>query len=375
VLRSAGAGGAGRLGFSFLSWLSDWLRVPDSRIGWLVPAVWSGLRETRNCRPDVIYSTAPMWTAHLAAMCLSRLLDRPWVADCRDPWHANPYRCFRHAAHRRVDAWLESRMVARAAFVICNTTPAKDELASRYPASADRLVVIPNGYDAGEVQAVRRLRARRDKDVCRFVHAGSFYGPRSPMPLMGALGLLVRRRPRLRRRVRLCLLGPSCYDGASLAGLADRLGIGDIVEIAGPLPHSETLRRVDAASVAVVCSHSGPGSDLQIPGKFYEYMGLGKPTLVVGGACRAIRQLLGGRQVRYLWLAEDGPRGLRGLCETMEQIVSTWRAGRLGRRRRIGLDLSADRMAGRIEAVLEQPGRFPRPSAWQAPATVETQPC
>ena len=336
------------------SWFSDWLSMPDSRVGWLVPAVWSALCEARQSRPDVIYSTAPMWTAHLVGMCLSRLLDRPWVADCRDPWHANPFRAFRHAAHRRVDAWLEGRMVARAAFVICSTGPARDELACRYPAGAERIVAIPNGYDAEEIEAIRQSANCDSDGVCRFAHAGTFYGPRSPLPLMAAMTLLARRRPGLRSRVRLCLIGQDHYEGSSLADLAGRLGIQDMVEISGPLPRDEALRRVYEANVAVVCGHSGPAADLQIPRKFYEYVGLGKPTLVTSGTCRAVRQLLDGQEARSLWLADDTPRGLRGLYEVVEQIVLRWRDGQALGECRVELDLSAARMAERIESVLVQ---------------------
>ena len=334
------------------SWLSGWLSVPDSRIGWLIPAVWSGLRESRQGRPDVIYSTAPMWTAHLVGLCLSRLLGRPWVADCRDPWRANPFRRFAHAAHRRVDTWLEGRMVARAAFVICNTHPARDALALRCPSSAARLVAIPNGYDADEIAAIRRRQGPRADGICRFVHAGTFYGPRSPMPLLAAIGLLARRRPELRSCLRLCQIGPADYDGVSLASPARRVGIADLLELPGRLPHEETLTRVHQASVAVVCGHGGRGCDLQIPRKFYEYVGLGTPTLVTGGACGAVRQLLDGHDCPSLWLADDTPRGARGLCEVIERIVLSWREGTLRRDGHVGLDLSAERMAERIETVL-----------------------
>jgi hypothetical protein len=179
-------------------------------------------------------------------------------------------------------------MVASAAFVICNTRPAREELAGRHAASARRLLVIPNGYDAGGITAVRRSGARPSDGLCRFIHAGSFYGPRSPMPLLNALRLMARRRPDVARRVRFCQVGPPDYEGTPLSKLSRELGIAEMVEVAGRLPHADALRRVHEGTVAVVCGHEGPGADLQIPRKFYEYVGLGKPTLVTGGTCRAV---------------------------------------------------------------------------------------
>ena len=54
-------------------WLSWWLHTPDGKVGWLLPAVGRGLHKARRRRPDVIFSSAPMFTSHLAAMWLRRL--------------------------------------------------------------------------------------------------------------------------------------------------------------------------------------------------------------------------------------------------------------------------------------------------------------
>ena len=67
------------------------LTTPDSRIGWILPAVRAGLTAMRRRRPDVIYSTSPYASAHLAALILSRWARVPWVADFRDPWRGNPF--------------------------------------------------------------------------------------------------------------------------------------------------------------------------------------------------------------------------------------------------------------------------------------------
>ena len=333
-------------------WASWWLHVPDSRIGWLVPAIGAGARQGWRSRPHVIYSTAPMWTAHLVGLSLARLLGRPWVADCRDPWVANPFRKFPYAAHRRADRWLEGRMVARAAFVICNTAPARREFIARYPRQGRKFVVVHNGYDAAEVDAIRRLPPPPTREFFSFIHVGSFYGGRSPASLLRALARLGRRRPDLRGRLRFRQVGPDCYDGRPLAELADRFGVGDMMEILGPLPHETALRFVHDSDVGVVAGHDGPGCDLQIPRKLFEYLGLGKPILVTRGTCRAVRELLHGHNADTFWLAGNGHDGGRRLSEIIEQIVLRWQAGHLPRQLESDKDFTAGRMASRIEAVL-----------------------
>ncbi|MEF8794599.1 MAG: hypothetical protein V5A50_13100, partial [Thiohalorhabdus sp.] len=60
------------------------LAVPDRWWTWWLGAVPAGLRMIRHYRPEVIWSTAPIITAHWIAATLSRLSGLPWVADIRD---------------------------------------------------------------------------------------------------------------------------------------------------------------------------------------------------------------------------------------------------------------------------------------------------
>ena len=62
-----------------------WTALPDRWISWWPGAVLAGRRLIRQHRPDLIWSTYPIATAHLIGMTLHRLSGIPWVADFRDP--------------------------------------------------------------------------------------------------------------------------------------------------------------------------------------------------------------------------------------------------------------------------------------------------
>ena len=61
------------------------LALPDQWISWWPSAVVEGLSLIRKHRPDVIWSTYPIATAHLIGLTLNRLSSIPWIADFRDP--------------------------------------------------------------------------------------------------------------------------------------------------------------------------------------------------------------------------------------------------------------------------------------------------
>lgn len=333
-------------------WLSAWLQVPDSRTSWLAPAVAASLQEARASRPDVIYSTAPAWTAHLAAFCVSRRLGLPWLADCRDPWCANPFRRLPHAAHRLADRYLERQMVRAASVVVCNTEPVREEFLRRYGGWAGRFEVVHNGYEEDAIAAIRNAAPPPRGDRCLCVHTGSFYGQRSPMPLLRGLAMLARQRPELAECLEFQQIGPTMYQGSSLMDLARQLGVEAMVRVTDMLPYEESLRRIHEADVGVVGGHSGPGSDLQIPRKLYEYLGLGKPILVTGGTCRAVRSLLNGDCLDWLFLATEGNDDASGVCEALRRVAECWRSGRLPRQWDPGGRFGAAHMARRIEQLL-----------------------
>ena len=70
-------------------WIFSLIWLPDDRQGYIVPAVWRAMRHSAG-RPDLIYTTAPPFSVHLAGLLLKGLTGARWVAEFRDPWTTNP---------------------------------------------------------------------------------------------------------------------------------------------------------------------------------------------------------------------------------------------------------------------------------------------
>ena len=126
-----------------------------------------------------------------------------------------------------------------------------------------------------EVQSAAGEPAPADHKLV-IIHAGHFYGPRSPAPLLHALAQIARD-PELTDRLELRLLGGH---NAMVERLARKLGIADLVHQVGLVSHRETLRVLLACDVAVVVQ---PGTSIQIPAKLYDYLGCGVPVLALTG--------------------------------------------------------------------------------------------
>lgn len=343
-----------RLLRSAVDWLSWWLHIPDGRTGWLLPAVCAGLRESRRCRPRVVFSTAPVWTAHLIGAILSKTFRVPLVADFRDPWCGSAFKTIPYAAHHTVDRLLERLVVRRAARITCAWDGIRKHLANRYPHRAADIITILNGFDEDEINRIPPSRLEQSERL--FLHIGGFYGPRSPIPLFQALAQLHRFTNGNTRKTVFALVGAGSYNGKTLADLAAEHGVTESVRALPTVSHHEALALLKGTDVAMLFGQSGSDSLASIPAKAYEYIGTRKPVLAVGAGeevCDVMQR--GGCRI---WRAPaDDPERIAGAiqaivafldAETHESDTSTQRNS-----------LTRTQMAVRLEGVLRQVARFP----------------
>jgi glycosyltransferase involved in cell wall biosynthesis len=284
---------------SFRALLESLLKFPDVQCGWLPFAVWGGLRVASRRRIDCLYSIGPPWTSHLVGLLLHHLLGRPWIADFHDPWLANPWHQEARARPlARFEAWLEQRVLRSARVVVTKAPEMAEQLAARAGRAERDFTTIPCAFDSEEIKSARRL-ATKDGSKFTLVHAGRFYGRRSPVPLLTALARLAQDAE-LGTRLELRLVAER---QTGIEALAQRLGVSQLVNQVGLCSHLETLRHVLESDLAVVVQ---PDTAVQIPSKVYEYLGCGVPILALtgeGATARLVRETQSGLVVG----AEDIP--------------------------------------------------------------------
>ena len=255
--------------------LEELCAMPDKEVGWLVPAVFAGVRAFWKTPPDVIFSSAPPWTTHLVARALARVLGARWVADFRDPWVRSPWMRYQTGVATAWASRLEADTVRRADAVVFTTDSARREFGQFYSDLPEtRFRTVPNGCDPSE------LPSTDDSRPAGFVllHAGSLYGGRSPVPLLRAVGNLRRRDPEMGSRLRVRFLGSTGFPGVDIESLCDELGIADVVEFLPRVGRRESLAEMQRASALLLLQ---AGTAMAIPGKLYEYLAVGRPVLAL----------------------------------------------------------------------------------------------
>jgi glycosyltransferase involved in cell wall biosynthesis len=255
------------------------LAWPDRWSSWWVGAVPAGLKLIRRYRPDLIWSTFPIATAHMIGLTLHRFSRIPWVADFRDSMTEDHYPA--DPKVRRIYRWIERHTIARCRRAVFTTPGALRMYRDRYPAvEAVRWAVIGNGYDEENFLSAQRAAglAERVGGPIVLVHSGVLYpSERDPRAFFSALRNMKAAGRISSQQVKIVLRATGHDD--HYRELLAQLGLGDIVSIEPPIPYQEALIEMLRADGLLVfqasnCNH-------QVPAKVYEYLRAGRPILAL----------------------------------------------------------------------------------------------
>lgn len=300
-----------------------WMARPDRWISWKFAAIRQGLKLIEEFKPDVIWSTYPIATAHVIASALHRKTGIPWVADFRDPMAQEDYPADLRTRQSYRD--IEADAAEQARYCVFTTPGAARMYQQRYPAAASRMVVLENGYDE-ESFASAALQPHGASTLAAgprpllMLHSGIVYpSERDPTQLFVALGRLKNAGTLgpadLRIRFRA-----SVHDDL-LQSLAQTHGAQDFIELCPAIPYREALAEMMAVDALLVMQASN--CNAQIPAKIYEYLRAGKPILGLTdpeGDTAGVLRGAGLNDVARLDSADE-------IARVLPALVRDWRQG------------------------------------------------
>lgn len=276
--------------------LSYLMKTPDSYIGWIPPGMFRALLTAK--RPDVVFATAPPFSALILGVLLKKIWRRPLVVDFRDPWVHNPLRLKRPEPVERWDRLLERWVLRHADHVIMNTDEASGLYAQHYGSirEAAKISTIYNGFDE-RFEDLQPAVVKKSEDIVSVVHIGALYGKRDPAPLIDAM--------RSVGGVQIDFFGPGC----------EKFGNDDFstgVTFFGPIHHSQAIRLQKGADVTLVLGNCQSGS-VQIPAKVFEILAVSNALWLIDVQDSPTRRLLIRHDVPHLFSENRADQILRVL--------------------------------------------------------------
>jgi glycosyltransferase involved in cell wall biosynthesis len=304
-------------------WLRVWVLIPDKQAAWIPGAIIRTLILVRRHRPAVLYTSSPPHSVQLVGLVVKRLTGLPWVVDFRDLWLQSIHRSelYRRRWRRRIETALERAVARHADRLITTTEPNREELISKY-GGAEKVVVIPNGYDHADFEGPLHRPADVDPTCFNLTMTGQVEKLIDMKPFFRALALAGTRKPALAAQMRVRLIGT---DPKPYAELIRELGLEAQVHYLGYMPHEEALGYVRTSSaffLSQIPHRISAGTKLSV--KLFEYF----------AARRRILALTTPDSITAELLAEGGvgvqiaPDDVEAIATAVLDLFHSWQSGR-----------------------------------------------
>lgn len=275
----------------------------NEQLPWLPAALCHAFRANRAEPAQIVMSSHPPLSAHLAGLLFHWRTGAPWIADFRDPLAGNPFRDRSWA--QPYDRALEKLIFRHAAAVLVTNDAVAERLRARHPGHAGKIQVLWNGFDPEE-PAVRPAPETAPR---RMVHAGSLYGMRRPDALLRALALLLDSGRLKPEEWRVELAGPHGDETFARCRPAfERLNRAGVLEIrGGQRPKRELEEAMARASLLLLLDLTGEERSVQVPAKVFDYVRAGLPVVAWSPLGSPTRLVLERSGIAALVFAPDEP--------------------------------------------------------------------
>lgn len=271
------------------------------------------LRRALDMQPanyDAVMTRSQYHSSHLVGLALKKLFPRlPWIASFSDPWTGGIYErtipfLSAYSLH------LEKEALTHSDALIFPTAEMRDFVARQHPGLQiiARSTVIPHGFDP---TLYTPPAPPQHEKVSRISMFGSFYGPRSPEPLLNAVARLAEKPGKPNFTVEIYGRNSDVLHSA----LARYPQLRDIVRHMGEVDHVSALRVMAGADILAMIDAPMPPPSIFMPSKLADYIGANRPILAITpeGAAADIARMVGG--------VVASPNNYAQIAEALEQLL------------------------------------------------------
>jgi len=217
-------------------------------------------------RPSLIYSRSTPYSSAVLAYKLKEIYRVPWVLHLSDPWGDNPFHKYGKNIYK-YQQQIEEVCFKSADKIALTTDKLIDYYSEKYPEYTDKLFLSNNVYDDA---AIINNTAIQLNAPLTFVCTGSFYGNRTPLPLLIALDHLKERNPKILNKIQFMFAGN--IDDKNKESIA--FYAFNNVSFVGNVSYAEAVKMQDTAHVLISIDADQPGEIYKVflPSKIMDYM-------------------------------------------------------------------------------------------------------
>ncbi|MFY8001180.1 MAG: glycosyltransferase [Candidatus Kapaibacteriota bacterium] len=258
-----------------LSRVSNWLFVPDNKRSWARQAYKTAAKLLEEEKYDLIFVSAPPFSAMQAAARLKKKFGVPLVVDYRDLWVGNQFMSFPTPLHSHLHERMEYAVLREANKIVVTNRRMKERMLLHHPfLQHDDITIISQGYDPADflVPPVQRTNWK-----FRIGYAGIFYDFITPKYFLKAFQMIVKERPDIAADMELHFIGLLRKENMRLV---KKMGLEEYVQNHGYLDHKDSVAMISSCDALWMMVGNARSADTVSSGKLYEYFGSQKPLLV-----------------------------------------------------------------------------------------------
>ena len=290
---------------SLLKDIPDDLKIYRTDIGaksWFLKSLFNGLptrwlktlfktigKIINTEKPDLLFATGDPFFPLLVGPFAKRFFELKYIVDFRDPWKlAIPDHRpvgLKGKIFQPINNILEPIVVNSASRIIVVSETMAEQYRKAYPKiNVKNFVVIPNGYDPDDYDAV----PIKQQEIFTVVYAGKFLTGKSfrnPSYFLESLKILKERGLKLK----FTYVGEKNPD---IEEMVEKIGVVDQFESVGRKSYTETISYMKGAGILLLI---GSGQETEQTAKIFDYLGCKRPILALaserGGIADVVKDI------------------------------------------------------------------------------------
>jgi len=283
---------------------------PDSKAGWVKPAIRRGQKLINKNSYDLILSSSPPVSAHLVAREISERNTILWIADWRDYW----------TSFKPEDLYNDESVVNKCKKLI-ETLNSTARIATSVNSSFAKYVgaekIIPNSFDKDDAR-IWSDAYKTDKFLIGLFGTLSDLTP--VRPLFDLLNQMREQSPNLFEKVSLLQIGQ--VDSDWLDKQIREYGLVGKIEKRGYLPRQQAIRELNSASLFYLGVSEEHGQGITT-GRIYTLLASGRPLLAYAREKSELAGLLKGIPGSFVFDTENISSALQFVKQSIEMYDGT----------------------------------------------------
>ena len=300
-------------------WVRGNLFIPDPRRFWVRSATGFLKDFLRDNNIEIVVTTGPPHSIHLIGRRLKTSIPNlRWVADFRDPWSE-----WHQLKHLKTSNWalrihrrLEKKVLTAADLVLT----VNSDLANDFERlGAQKTAVITNGFDLSDYP----LEVSSEKpDKFRISHIGTVDDLRDPGPFLEALIEVCKENKNILDDVELHFMG--IISTSFLSKYLSEPMLKDKIMLTDYTPHNKIFEEYKRSAVLLLLLSSFGNDKAYMPGKFFEYLGSGRPILGIINPNGQTAEVIEKSNVGYA----VSPKDMAGIKKAILALYKDYKTGK-----------------------------------------------